>query len=235
VTELADALHADDRTLTVSIPPVWGLSERAIEAARESSDDDTVMVPIDTADGYWVYDHGAIAPVVDSIRIMAYDYSVTEAGPIAPIWWVADAVASTSAVVPEEYHDKLVLGVGPYGRNWPVATVGECPATAEGRTNVLARSVLDLAARRGGTPVFDPGTAEWSFTYSLTVDDGVTSCVQSRRVHWVDAEGAAARAEVARRAGWGGVSVWALGYEDDEVWQSVLSASRDPLPAEPAG
>jgi len=148
---------------------------------------------------------------------------------------VADAIASTSAVVPEEYHDKLVLGVGPYGRNWSVATVGECPATAEGRTNVFARSVLDLATRRGGAPVFDPGAAEWSFTYSLTVDDGTTSCVQSRRVHWVDAEGAAARAEMARRAGWGGVSVWALGYEDDEVWQSVMNASRDPLPAEPAG
>ena len=237
VTELADALHADDRTLTVSIPPVWGLPPRAIEAARASAEDDgtTTTIPIETAEGYWVYDHGAIAPVVDAIRIMAYDYSVEEAGPIAPIWWVADAVASTSAVVPQEYHDKLVLGVGPYGRNWSVATVGECPATAEGRTNVFARSVLDLAARRGGIPVFDAGTGEWSFTYSLTVDDGEVSCVQSRRVHWVDAEGAAARAEIARRAGWGGVSVWALGYEDDEVWDSVVAASRDPLAADSAG
>ena len=191
VTELADALHADDRTLTVSIPPVWGLSPRVIEAARDRSADgddaSSTTIPIETAEGYWVYDHGAIAPVVDGIRIMAYDYSVGEAGPIAPIWWVADAIASTSAGVPEAHHDKLVVGVGPYGRNWSVAETGECPPTAEGRTNVFARSVLDLAALRGGTPVFDPGTAEWSFTYSLTVDDGQTSCVQSRRVHWVDA------------------------------------------------
>ena len=238
VTELADALHADDRTLTVSIPPVWGLPAQTIEAARENAadgDQTATTVPIDTAEGYWVYDHGAIAPVVDAIRIMAYDYSVDAAGPIAPIWWVADAVASTSAVVPREYHDKLVLGVGPYGRNWATSTVGECPTDAEGRTNVFARSVLDLAARRGGTPVFDPGTAEWSMVYSLTVDDGGVSCVQSRQVHWVDAEGVAARAELARRAGWGGVSIWALGYEDAEVWQSVVAASRDPLAAEPAG
>ena len=33
VTELADELHADDRTLTVSIPPVWGLPADVIEAA----------------------------------------------------------------------------------------------------------------------------------------------------------------------------------------------------------
>lgn len=246
VTELADALHADDRTLTVSIPPVWGLPTAEIETAREraadaaSGDGDDppeVAVPNvtlrDTADGYWVYDHGAIAPVVDAIRIMTYDYSVAEPGPIAPLWWVADAVASTSAAVPPEYHDKLVLGVAAYGSNWVTSTVGECPASAEGTTTVTARTVLDLAARRGGTPVYDPGTAEWSFTYSLNVDDGAVSCVQSRRVHWVDAEGAAERAELARRAGWGGVSLWALGYEDDALWQSLLSASRDPLPAEP--
>jgi hypothetical protein len=31
------------------------------------------------------------------------------------------------------------------------------------------------------------------------------------------------------------VSLWALGYEDDDLWQSVLTASREPLPATPAG
>jgi spore germination protein YaaH len=223
VIELAAALHADDRTLTVSIPPVWGLPA-----------DSTIDTPIDQAEGYWVYDHGAIAEHVDAIRIMAYDYSVETAGPIAPLSWVADAVASTSAIVPAEYHDKLVLGVGSYGRNWVASASGDCPASAEGQTNVFARSVLELADRRSGTPTFDPVTSEWSFEYALTVDDGTTSCVQHRQVHWVDADGAAARTEIARRAGWGGVALWALGYEDDEVWQSLVTSSRTPLEGEPA-
>ena len=244
VTELADELHAEDLTLTVSIPPVWGLSAEVIEAAEEArqndgdeGDDDgpSTTVPIRTASGYWVYDHGAIAEVVDTIRIMTYDYSVPDPGPIAPIWWVADAVASLSAVVPEEYHDKLVLGVPAYGSNWVVTTLGDCPATAEGKTNVTARSAFELADLRGGAPMFDPATSEWSFAYALTVEDTTTSCVQNRQVHWVDAEGAAARTELARRAGWGGVALWALGYEDDDVWEAILSASRDPLAAEPAG
>lgn len=235
VTELAAALHADDLTLTVSIPPVWGLAPDVIEAAATAGDDDTATtVPIETASGYWVYDHGAIAEVVDAIRIMTYDYSVAEPGPIAPIWWIADAVASTSAVVPEEYHDKLVLGVASYGANWVVTSLGDCPAGAEGKTTVTARSVFELAELRGGVPLFDPTTSEWTFAYALTVEDATTSCVQNRMVHWVDAEGAAARAEIARRAGWGGVALWALGYEDDDVWQAILSASRDPLAAEPA-
>jgi HAD superfamily hydrolase (TIGR01509 family) len=216
VRDLAAALHADGRTLTVSIPPVYDVAT--------------------TGDrGYWVYDHGAIAPHVDAIRIMAYDYSVAAPGPIAPLDWVQQSVDGTTLAVPEEHRSKLVLGVPSYGSNWVVSTLGTCPGDAEGRTNVTARSVADLAARRGGVPAYDPALGEWSFSYALTLDDGVTSCVQNRAVHWVDAEGAAARVEIARRAGWGGVSLWALGYEDDEVWQAVVNASRRPLAAEPAG
>lgn len=215
VEELAADLHATDRTLTISIPGVWGVVEDDGEIVRTA--------------GYPVYDHGAIAEHVDRIRIMAYDYSVSQSGPIAPLSWVQDVVDGTSAVVPEEYHDKLVLGVPSYGSNWVNSTLGECPASAEGRTNVTARSALDLAARRGGLPVFDPVTAEWSFGYALTLTEGEVTCVQNRQVHWVDGEGIAARVEVARRAGWGGVALWALGYEDDEAWSSLVTSSRQPL------
>ncbi len=206
VAELADALHDDDRTLTVSVPTVF---DPDVTGGR----------------GYWVYEHGAIAEYVDAIRIMAYDFSVAEPGPIAPLTWVQDAVDGVSLVVPEEFHHKLVLGVPSYGVNWVVSTSGECPATAEGRTNVTAHSVLELAAKRSGTPQFDAVTGEWFFTYDLAVTDGVASCVQSRRVHWVDAEGAASRVTIAREAGWGGVALWALGYEDDAVWHSLITAA----------
>jgi hypothetical protein len=210
VTELAERLHADDRTLTVSIPAVFDLETTGRR-------------------GYWVYDHGAIAAVVDAIRIMAYDYSTSEAGPIAPLSWVQEAVDGTSLAVPPEFQHKLVLGIPAYGSNWVIDTVGTCPDTAEGRTNVTARTVLQLAQRRSGVPVYDDVLGEWSFAYSLTVEDGGVSCVQSRMARWVDAEGAAARVEIARRAGWGGVSLWALGYEDADVWQAVVTASQVPL------
>ena len=178
-----------------------------------------------------MYDHGSIAEHNDSLRLMAYDYSTAEPGPIAPLAWVQQAIDGVTLAVAPEHHDRLVLGVPAYGSNWVVATTGTCPATAEGRTTVTTRTALDLAARRGGTPVFDAATGEWSFTYPLTVDDGVTACVQSRVVNWVDQEGIAARVELARRAGWGGVSLWALGYDDDEAWNALVLASRRPLEA----
>ena len=51
--------------------------------------------------GYWVYAPGEIAPYVDAIRIMGYDYSVAEPGPIAPLAWVQQAVDGVSKAVPE--------------------------------------------------------------------------------------------------------------------------------------
>ena len=71
-------LHDDGRTLTVSIPPVY----------------DTGSTP---DSGYWVYVYAAIAPHVDSIREMAYDYSTTSPGPIAPLDWVQEAIDGTVA------------------------------------------------------------------------------------------------------------------------------------------
>ena len=206
VTELANALRADGRTLTVTVPPVYapGRSDEA---------------------GYWVYDHAALAGVADRVRVMAYDYSTATPGPIAPLAWVQQVVDGAVEVTGRP--DKVVLGIPVYGYNWPTGANGTCPATAQGRVGVTARNVDDLIERRGLKPVFDAATGEWAAVYDVEVDDGTTRCVQARRVHWVDGEGAAARARLAQQAGLGGVSLWALGYEDDDVWadlDAVLAA-----------
>ena len=108
VGELADRLHADGRTLTVSIPPVYDAGQT----------DDS---------GYWVYDYAAITPLVDSIRVMAYDYSnaSTDAGPVAPLDWVERVIAGTSAASGDP--SKLVLGVPLYGYNWPISRQRHVP------------------------------------------------------------------------------------------------------------
>ena len=202
VDELAARLHAEGRTLAVSIPPVYDAGQT----------DDS---------GYWVYDYAAITPLVDAIRVMAYDYSnaSTDEGPVAPLDWVERVIAGTSAASGDP--SKLVLGVPLYGYNWPIAVTGTCPASAEGVTTVTNVSVDDLAQRRGGVPAYDPATGEWSFRYELVVDDGTTSCTQLRHVNYVDADGAQLRMQRAMDAGFGGVALFTLGYADNEVWSAV--------------
>lgn len=210
ITELSEVLHDDGRTLSVSIPAVY---------------DESV-----TGDpGYWVYDHGAIAEHVDGLRIMAYDYSVAEPGPIAPLDWVQQVIDGVLLAVPPEFHDRVVLGIPSYGYNWPTIVVGDCPADAPGRTSINPGTLDDLIALRNIEPVADALTGEWSATYELEIDDGVSSCVQTRQLHWVDADGVALRVEMARRAGIRGVALWALGYEDDDVWNALVSSATKDL------
>ncbi|HSL74918.1 MAG TPA: glycosyl hydrolase family 18 protein [Ilumatobacteraceae bacterium] len=207
IEELGAALRADGRTLTVSIPPVYDDGQTA-----ES--------------GFWVYDYGAIVDHVDRIRMMTYDFSVQEPGPIAPLEWVETAI--TGAIEATGSPDKLVLGLPAYGRNWVVATVGTCPADAPGRTAVTAQSVDDLVALRGATPTRVEETGEWTFEYELEVADETTSCVQTRRVHYVDADGIRERMDLARRYRLDGVALWALGFDDDDVWEAILPTVADP-------
>jgi len=208
VEELAAVLHADGRSLTVSIPPVYDDGQTS-------------------ASGYWVYDYGAIVEHVDRIRIMTYDFSVAEPGPIAPLDWVESAI--TGAIEATGSPDKLVLGLPAYGRNWPVRTTGVCPAEdVPGRTSVSARSVDELIQRRNATPVPVDETGEWEFEYELEVSDGVTTCVQTRQVHYVDGDGIALRMDLARQYRLDGVSLWAFGFDDDDVWESILPTVADP-------
>lgn len=201
VTELANRLHADGRTLTVSVPPVYD----------QGRTDDS---------GYWVYDYAGIAAAVDRIRVMAYDYSTSTPGPIAPLDWVkrsVDGAARASGA-----RDKLALGVPLYGYNWVTSTVGTCPATAEtGRATVTQRDLADLISRRAASPVYDPVTGESSFSYTLPVTDATNSCTQQRTVRFIDAAGTMARIQIARDAGFGAISLWAMGYEEPTFWDRL--------------
>lgn len=208
ITELGAGLRADGRTLSVSIPPVYD-AERTADS------------------GFWVYDYGAIAPHVDRIRIMAYDFSVDEPGPIAPLAFVERAI--NGAIEATGNPNKLVLGLPAYGRNWPTGTAGECPESElQGRTAVTARSVDELIVARGATPIAVEATGEWMFEYDLEVTDGTTSCIQGRQVNYVDGDGIRQRMDLAREYQLNGVSLWALGFDDDAVWEAILPTVADP-------
>jgi spore germination protein YaaH len=208
VRQLADRLDDDGRTLTVSIPPVYD--------AEETADS-----------GFWVYDHGAIAPYVDRIRVMAYDFSVGEPGPIAPLAFVERSINGVLEATGDP--EKIVLGLAAYGRNWPVSVSGECPVDVEipGVTSVNNRTVDELIERREAEPVFSAATGEWSFSYDLEITDGITTCVQTRQVHYVDADGVRLRMDLARQARLDGVALWAFGFDDADVWAEILPTVAD--------
>jgi spore germination protein YaaH len=140
--------------------------------------------------------------------------------------FVRQAISAAKKAVDDD--SKLVLGVALYGYNWPIATVGTCPAEQEGKTSVSQRNIDELLAKRSATPVHDPEIGESSFTYLLEVTDGTSTCTQTREVHYVDAPGARQRIDLARTERLGGVSLWALGFDSAETWQNITQLARIP-------
>jgi HAD superfamily hydrolase (TIGR01509 family) len=213
IEELGARLHADGRLLTVSVPPVYD---------DEQTDDS----------GFWVYDFGAIAPHVDAIRVMAYDYSVSEPGPIAPLEWVEELIAGSAEAAggPE----KLVLGIPLYGRNWVIATSGDCPDDTPGRQEPRLNAIEDLIERRDAEPIFNDETGEWSFTYQVGFPEDDPQCTQTREVHYLDADGAQQRMQLSVDNGWLGVSLFAFSYEDDALWDRIaeINATLETVPDE---
>ena len=56
--------------------------------------------------------------------------------------------------------------------------------------------------------------------------EGATTCTQTRQVHYVDALGTAERIDLARTERLGGVSLWALGFDDITTWQAIGALAR---------
>ncbi|MCU1360588.1 MAG: putative glycosidase [Ilumatobacteraceae bacterium] len=210
LTELSAALHAQSKLLIVSVPPIYD--------GGQTGDS-----------GYWVYDPAAMAPLVDRIRIMTYDYSYQggDPGPIAPIKWVQSVIDAVTDVVPPA---KVDLGIPTYGYDWVLSVAGTCPVDQTPETEPIS---TDRAARetaqRGITPVWNQTTAEMSYQYTDTLtgtdaNGAATTCTVNRIVHYLDAEAIHRRAYLAHRNDLHGVALWALGNDDELTWDGLRAA-----------
>jgi spore germination protein YaaH len=197
VRQLGSALHKHGRKLAVSTPVIY-------DSTRTDSS------------GYWVYDWHGIAPYVDRLRVMAYDFSVSHPGPIAPIAWVNSVIRFAVTQVPPS---RVQLGVPAYGRNWVITSRAGCPVdNMPAATAPTARQAEALATDNSATKYWDSTTQERWFTYRKTYSGHTAggnpaSCRVTRKVIFDDATAVLARTRLVSRYHLAGVALWALGYE----------------------
>ena len=223
LTELSVALHAQAKSLTVSVPPVYD---------GERTD----------VSGYWVYDYAAMGSLVDHVRVMAYDFSTSEPGPIAPLEWVTSVAKAVKDLVPTY---KILLGVPVYGYDWVTGVSGLCPSDQQPRRrNLSTKSATALAVSQGIVPVWDAVSAESTFDYvqrvtGLDAAGAPAACSVRRTVWFADARAVHARAWVAQRQDLAGISLWSLGSDDTLAWRGIAAARRGesvwPPPSAAAG
>lgn len=235
VTDLAAALHAQGKQLSVTIPPPCGQNSACGPQT-----------------GYWVYNIASIGQVVDRLRIMTYDYHVSTPGPIAPIGWVRANAQYAASVMPA---GKVWLGVPTYGRTWTLKDAsgkyqlsGTCPTSGStaytsltSPSSVAGSDIAGVLAAVGITPdriTFDAASQESTVSYpkSVTWTDGAgaqQTCTATRVMWFGSPQAVTVRTGLVGELGLGGAAFWTIGGEDPGQWAALrgYAVSLNPAPS----
>jgi len=220
VKELSALLHSNNKLLSVSSPYNFN--------------------PTEVQKGYTVYAWPQIAPHIDRLRIMTYDYSVAKVGPIGPITWTEKTVAYATSIMPAS---KVYVGLAGYGRDWVNKVDGVCPAPfinaikvgAKAATFVM-RDAAALAASYQVTPVYDEKAGEATFTYTKTYEGTTaaglsTTCTATRTAWYQNAQSYLIRSALVAKYKLGGVTAWTLGMEEPLAMESIRQTALNIAPA----
>lgn len=219
IKELSAALKAEGKLLSVTTPVAFD--------------------PASGRRGYWVYDWPGIAPYIDRLRIMTYDYATSRPGPIGPLFWAEAAVKYATSVMPAS---KVFMGVAGYGRDWVTKVEGKCPkdvanivkAGAKASTFVM-RDAPTLVARYGANAEYKVREGEVNFTYQrtytgVTANGNPTTCTAFRTAWYQDPRGYMARAQLVEKYRLGGLVAWTIGMEESNAMLAVRGVAQQIAP-----
>jgi hypothetical protein len=243
IRELGDALHANGKLLSMTVPPIWSTG------------------------GYPVYGWNdpamGMMPYIDRLRLMVYDWSLSSPGPVGPISWMRDVITTTRNAIGAEQMGKVQIGVNTYGRSWATVKSGTCPGSADLGTRSVQMAALGAIVAAHGSErdtTYDELKVTWTESFTGTANgtslvpapvyvppstraNTVTaadatplkpalrlnpsgqqvSCTVTRTVWAPDINSVVNRAALALESGTGGIVIWAMGYEDPALWSALAA------------
>lgn len=148
------------------------------------------------------YDYAALAPYIDQVMIMTYDehYSGGDAGPVASYPWVEKVI---QYALKSYSPDQLILGIAGYGYDWN---------SHSGKARNYS-AISNLIKKYNVSPKWDAQAKVPYFTYKTW---GVT-----HQVWYENSHSTAAKMVLVNKYNLRGVSLWRLGYEDQEIWKTI--------------
>ena len=221
IKELSAALHAQKKILSVTTPYLFD--------------------PAEKQKGYFVYAWADIAPHIDRLRIMTYDYSTSRPGPIGPIAWTEKTVKYAISIMPAS---KVYLGLPGYGKDWVTKVEGVCPSnlakviTPSAKAGTfLMRDAASIAATYGAVPTYNETFAEVTFSYKReytgeTSGGLSTTCTASRTAWHQNAQSFSVRAKLVAKYQLGGAAQWVIGQEEPLAMVAVREVATSIAPAQ---
>ena len=221
VKELSAALHAEKKILSITTPYLFN--------------------PAEAQKGYYVYAWAQIAPFIDRLRIMTYDYSTSRPGPIGPIAWTEKTVKYAISIMPAS---KVYLGLPGYGKDWVTKVEGVCPSnlakiiTPSAKAGTfLMRDAASIAATYGAVPTYNETFAEVTFSYKReytgTTSSGLsTTCTASRTAWHQNAQSYSVRAQLVAKYQLGGAAQWVIGQEEPLAMVAIRDVATSIAPAQ---
>jgi len=221
VKELSAALHAEKKILSITSPYLFN--------------------PTEAQKGYFVYSWAQIAPFIDRLRIMTYDYSTSRPGPIGPIAWTEKTVKYAISIMPAS---KVYLGLPGYGKDWVTKVEGVCPSnlakiiTPSAKAGTfLMRDAASIAATYGAVPTYNETIAEVTFSYKRdyagqTSSGLSTTCTASRTAWHQNAQSFSLRTQLVAKYQLGGVAQWVIGQEEPLAMVAIRDVATSIAPAQ---
>ena len=203
-----EAGFAEDRDALTSF--VATLSQQLHAIGKRVSVDVSAKWQNTTTGRSGFYDYAALGTYADTVFVMNWGWHWTTSSPGPPdeltnVTKVADYVST----MPNR--SRFVLGAPLYAQDWPNGGGSSNPSSPKEYGDVL-----NLIARYGGTPVLDPASNVWHYTYS---DEGGNW----HDVWYGDASTIGTRIQLAKTRGLG-IGFWRLGLEHQRVWDDPLIA-----------
>ena len=168
------------------------------------------------------YNYSALAPYVDLVTVMTYDfhYSSSEPGPVAPVDWQEQVMAYA---VPNFGASKVLLGIPFYGYDWNVTRRKTDPGTRA--VSSTFDNTMQLQRDNKGT-----------FGYDLISQEPYLDYTQGGDVHklWFEnARSLQAKFDMMKRLQLRGFAAWRLGHDGAEFWPVIknLVVPTRPVPS----
>jgi len=168
-----------------------------------------VSVPAKSADDpqdSWTgaFDYSALGREADWIQVMTYDENVSgwDPGPVAGIGWVTRSI---QYAVRQIHPSKILLGLPAYGRDWSLKT--------KKSTDVRWVDMPVLMRDHRAKPTWDIDAGSIFFDYSINGNEHRVWCENDQSIQL--------KIALVNEFKLGGVSIWALGMEDQAFRDAV--------------